>query len=66
MNIIPIKKLEPGDTIGLFSSSSPTSEKSVNNIKKYFEGKGYLIKHLHISMNPMDTWLAVLEQEQTT
>lgn len=44
MNIIPIKKLEPGDTIGLFSSSSPTSAKSVNNIKKYFEGKGYLIK----------------------
>lgn len=44
MDILPVKKLEPGDTIGLFSSSSPTSERSVNNIKKYFESKGYKIK----------------------
>lgn len=44
MNIIPIKKIEPGDTIGLFSSSSPTNENSVNNIKDYFEKRGYIVK----------------------
>ena len=44
MDVLPIKRLEPGDTIGLFSSSSPTTESSVNNIRNYFEKKGYKIK----------------------
>ena len=35
------KRLRPGDTIGILSTSSPTEPKALDRIKSYFERKGY-------------------------
>jgi len=35
------KRLRPGDTIGILSTSSPTEPKAVDRIKVYFEQKGF-------------------------
>lgn len=42
MNLV--NKLEKGDGIGIFSSSSPTNEDSINKLKKYFSERGYEVK----------------------
>ena len=42
--MLPIKKLLPGDTIGVFSSSSPTNQQSLLQIEKYFNRRGYKVK----------------------
>jgi muramoyltetrapeptide carboxypeptidase len=38
------KSLRPGETIGIFSSSSPTTEEAVTRLRKYFEMRGYRTK----------------------
>lgn len=43
-NVIPFKKIKEGDCIGIFSSSSPTNDKSINKIKEYFSQHGYRVK----------------------
>lgn len=42
MNLI--KKLEKGDCIGIFSSSSPTNEEAIHKMKNYFVERGYKVK----------------------
>jgi muramoyltetrapeptide carboxypeptidase len=41
--ILP-NKIKPGDTIGVFSPSSPTTESAIEKMKVYFESKGYKFK----------------------
>lgn len=44
MNLIKLKKLNKGDTIGILAlSSTITSKQNVLRAKKYFEGKGYKV-----------------------
>lgn len=38
------KCIKSGDTIGVFSPSSPTTKVALNNMKEYFEKRGYKIK----------------------
>jgi muramoyltetrapeptide carboxypeptidase len=38
------KRLQPGDTIGIVSTSSPTEPEAVDHMKEYFEQKGYSVK----------------------
>ena len=42
--MLPIKKIQSGDTIGIFSSSSPTNRNSLMQIEEYFNLKGYKVK----------------------
>lgn len=44
MNHLKIRKLNKGDYIGIFSSSSPTNLEALEKMKKYFTKKGYKIK----------------------
>ncbi len=37
------RQLQPGDTIGIFSPSSPIESKAVNTMCKYFEQRGYTV-----------------------
>lgn len=39
-----VKKLEKGDCIGIFSSSSPTNEDAIHKMKNYFTERGYKVK----------------------
>jgi muramoyltetrapeptide carboxypeptidase len=38
------KRLQPGDTIGIISTSSPTTQETVDNIEKYFHERGYSVE----------------------
>jgi muramoyltetrapeptide carboxypeptidase len=38
------KRLRRGDTIGIVSTSSPTTPEAVDNMKRYFEKRGYFVK----------------------
>ncbi len=42
--MLPIKKLQLGDTIGIFSSSSPTNQNSLKQMEDYFCSRGYKTK----------------------
>lgn len=44
MKMLPVSKIRTGDTIGIFSSSSPTNKSSILQMQRYFEEKGYKIK----------------------
>jgi len=38
------KRLRLGDTVGIVSTSSPTTPEAVDNMKRYFEKRGYYVK----------------------
>lgn len=38
------KRLRPGDTIGIVSTSSPTTPEAIDKITRYFKKKGYSVK----------------------
>jgi muramoyltetrapeptide carboxypeptidase len=38
------KRLRPGDTIGIVSTSSPTTPEAVANMRRYFEKRGYSVE----------------------
>jgi muramoyltetrapeptide carboxypeptidase len=38
------KRLQPGDTIGIVSTSSPTTPEAVGNMERYFAKRGYSVK----------------------
>jgi muramoyltetrapeptide carboxypeptidase len=38
------RKLKPGDTIGILSTSSPALPSSIDRMRQYFEGKGYTVR----------------------
>ncbi len=38
------KKLHPGDTIGIVSTSSPTTQDAINRMRSYFEKRGYSVR----------------------
>jgi muramoyltetrapeptide carboxypeptidase len=38
------RKLRLGDTVGIVSTSSPTTPEAIDNLKKYFEKKGFFVK----------------------
>ena len=42
--MLKIPRLKKGDTIGVFSSSSPTTEDAMSRLKIYFEKRGYIVK----------------------